>query len=207
LIDVKEFVADNLDAAVERAAAHFGVGRSRVRVQLISDKVEIRGLAGAVMVLAHRGEEPAANLGPVGEFATGLLERMRLPGRSRVEESTQDGIVTLTLRGEGVSELARRNDFFLSSIAHVVERAASKLAGEDVQVRVELGFDDPAEVRLEALARARAEEVLRTGTPASLDPMNSRQRWIVHNALRSIEGVRSESLGDGRLKRVKIVPA
>jgi spoIIIJ-associated protein len=158
------------------------------------------------MILASRLEEQA-NLGPVGEFASGLLQRMGVPGRNRVEESSQDGEIALVLRGDGVSELARRNDFFLSSFAHIVERAAAARKGEDVRVRVELGFDDPAEVRLESIARARAEEVLRTGAPVSLEPMNSRQRWIVHNALRNISGVRSESLGDGRLKRVKIVPA
>jgi spoIIIJ-associated protein len=208
VIELKEFVGETVEAAAERAAAHFGVPRSRLRVQVLSSKLDIRGLAGASMILASRGAEPTqANLGPVGEFAAGLLERMRVPGRSSVEESKEEGTIVLTLRGEGVSELARRNDFFLPSFTHIVERAAAGSEGEEARVRVELGFDDPAEVRLESLARARAEEVVRTGTPASLDPMNSRQRWIVHNALRNIPGVRSESMGDGRLKRVKIVPA
>jgi spoIIIJ-associated protein len=158
------------------------------------------------MILASRRDEPAT-LGPVGEFAAGVLHRMMIPGRNRVEESTQEGEIVLVIRGDGVSELARRNDYFLSSFAHIVERAAAVRKGDEVRVRVELGFEDPAEVRLEAMARARAEDVLRTGSPASLEPMNSRQRWIVHNALRNVSGVRSESLGDGRLKRVKIVPA
>jgi predicted RNA-binding protein Jag len=37
--------------------------------------------------------------------------------------------------------------------------------------------------------------------------LNSRERWVVHNALKDVSGVSSESVGDGRLKRVKIVPA
>ncbi len=205
MIDLKEFVADSVDTAAERAATHFRIARSRLAIRVISEKIEIRGLAGAVMILASRSEEPAT-LGPVGEFAAGVLARMQIPGRNRVEESRQDGSLALVLRGDGLSELARRHDFFLSSFAHIVERAASAIAGQDTQIRVDLGFEDPAEVRLESMARARAEEVLRTGTPASLDPLNSRQRWIVHNALRNVPGVRSESVGDGRLKRVKIVP-
>jgi spoIIIJ-associated protein len=206
LIEVKEFVGETEAAAVERAAAHFGVSRSRIEVRPVPGKLEVRGLGGAVMILASRRDEPAT-LGPVGEFAAGVLHRMMIPGRNRVEESTQEGEIVLVIRGDGVSELARRNDYFLSSFAHIVERAAAVRKGDEVRVRVELGFEDPAEVRLEAMARARAEDVLRTGSPASLEPMNSRQRWIVHNALRNVSGVRSESLGDGRLKRVKIVPA
>ncbi len=37
--------------------------------------------------------------------------------------------------------------------------------------------------------------------------MNSRDRWVVHNALKELEGVESQSVGEGRLKRVKIYPA
>jgi predicted RNA-binding protein Jag len=37
--------------------------------------------------------------------------------------------------------------------------------------------------------------------------MSSRERWIVHTVLRTIAGVRTESVGEGRLKRVKIVPS
>ena len=37
--------------------------------------------------------------------------------------------------------------------------------------------------------------------------MNSRERWVVHNALSDEKGVRSESEGEGRMRRVKLVPA
>jgi predicted RNA-binding protein Jag len=36
--------------------------------------------------------------------------------------------------------------------------------------------------------------------------MNSRERWVVHNTIRDIEGVRSESIGEDPSKRVKVLP-
>jgi predicted RNA-binding protein Jag len=45
-----------------------------------------------------------------------------------------------------------------------------------------------------------------TGEASTLDEMSSRDRWVVHNAIKDVSGVRSESVGDGRLKRVKILP-
>jgi predicted RNA-binding protein Jag len=36
--------------------------------------------------------------------------------------------------------------------------------------------------------------------------MNSRERWVVHNALKDERGVRSESEGEGPRKRVRISP-
>ena len=51
------------------------------------------------------------------------------------------------------------------------------------------------------------QRVRETGEAATLDEMSSRDRWIVHNALKDVEGIGSESVGEGRMKRVKIFPA
>jgi hypothetical protein len=65
---------------------------------------------------------------------------------------------------------------------------------------------DIDEVALERMAREAAEIVRRSGEPELLRPMNSRERWVVHNTLKDERGVRSESEGDGPRKRVRITP-
>ncbi len=207
MIEQKEFVGESLAAAVARAAAHFGVPESRLDVRVVSNALEVRGLGTSVMILAARGQgRPAQSTGPLGELARGILQRMKLPGSFSVEEASADGEVEVTLRGEGIVELVRRNDALLPALAHLLERSAPRALGAETRVRVEFGLEDPAEVRLDALAHSKAEEVRRSGQPVLLDPMGSRQRWIIHNALRNESGVRSESAGEGRVKRVKISP-
>jgi spoIIIJ-associated protein len=207
VIELKEFVAESRAAAVARAAAHFGVPESRLEVRVISDVLDVRGLGASVMILASRGQQTQVQpLGPLGELARGMLQRMRLPGKASVEEETQLDECRITLRGEGIVDLVRRNDALMPALAHLLERAALRAVGRETRVRVEFGLEDPAEVRLDALARSKAEEVRRSGKPILLDAMGSRQRWIVHNALRNESGVRSESIGEGRVKRVKISP-
>ena len=66
---------------------------------------------------------------------------------------------------------------------------------------------DIDEAELERLARDAARSVRESGEPELLPPMNSRERWFVHNALKDERGVRSESEGDGARKRVRILPA
>jgi spoIIIJ-associated protein len=56
------------------------------------------------------------------------------------------------------------------------------------------------------MAREAAEIVRRSGEPELLRPMNSRERWVVHNTLKDERGVRSESEGEGPRKRVRITP-
>jgi spoIIIJ-associated protein len=48
--------------------------------------------------------------------------------------------------------------------------------------------------------------VTRTGQPVVLRPMNSKERWVVHNVVNETSGLRSESEGEGRMRRVKIEP-
>jgi len=66
---------------------------------------------------------------------------------------------------------------------------------------------DIDEVELERLARDAARAVRESGEAELLPPMNSRERWFVHNALKDERGVRSESEGEGARKRIKIFPA
>ena len=66
---------------------------------------------------------------------------------------------------------------------------------------------DIDEVELERLAKDSARAVRESGEAELLPPMNSRERWFVHNALKEERGVRSESEGEGARKRVKIFPA
>jgi predicted RNA-binding protein Jag len=48
--------------------------------------------------------------------------------------------------------------------------------------------------------------VIRSGEAEILESMNSKERWVVHNYLKSVDGVTSASEGEGAAKRVKILP-
>ena len=61
------------------------------------------------------------------------------------------------------------------------------------------------ELRMSALAAA--ERVKKTRVPFHFSPMNSRERRILHLALRGETEVRSESVGEGPIRQVVVVPA
>jgi spoIIIJ-associated protein len=56
-------------------------------------------------------------------------------------------------------------------------------------------------------ALAAAEKVKRTHTPFHFNPMSSRERRVIHLALRDEKELRSESLGVGPFRAVVVVPA
>jgi spoIIIJ-associated protein len=57
------------------------------------------------------------------------------------------------------------------------------------------------------MARKAAEKVKVTKTPFVFDPMNAQDRRIIHTALVDVQGIRTESEGDGQMRRVKVLPA
>ncbi len=70
--------------------------------------------------------------------------------------------------------------------------------------------DDYRMLRIEELrmaAMTAAEKVKRTRTPFRFNPMTSRERRIIHLALRNETAVRSESIGVGPYRQVVIIPA
>jgi spoIIIJ-associated protein len=61
------------------------------------------------------------------------------------------------------------------------------------------------ELRMSALTAA--ERVKKTKQPFHFSPMNSRERRIIHLALRDETEIRSESVGMGPIRQVVVVPA
>jgi spoIIIJ-associated protein len=80
----------------------------------------------------------------------------------------------------------------------------------DDHSRVSFDANDYRALRIEELrvsALAAADKVKRTGTMFRFNPMNSRERRVIHIALRNEHEVRSESAGAGPQRGVVIYPA
>lgn len=80
----------------------------------------------------------------------------------------------------------------------------------DDHSRISFDANDYRALRIEELrisAGAAAEKVKHTGTPFRFNPMNSRERRVIHIALRNEHELRSESAGTGAYRHVVIYPA
>jgi spoIIIJ-associated protein len=76
--------------------------------------------------------------------------------------------------------------------------------------RICFDANDRRILRIEELrmsAQAACERVKKSRQPFHFSPMNSRERRILHLALRDETDVRSESVGEGPIRQVVIVPA
>jgi spoIIIJ-associated protein len=93
-----------------------------------------------------------------------------------------------------------------------LEQLTSEALGMTPEQHSRLCFDanDHRVLRIEELrmsAQAAAERVRKTRIPFHFSPMSSRERRIIHLALRNETAVRSESVGEGSIRQVVVVPA
>ncbi len=80
----------------------------------------------------------------------------------------------------------------------------------DDHSRISFDANDYRLLRIEELrmsAAAAADKVKRTGVPFRFNPMNSRERRVIHLSLRNETAVRSESIGAGPARQVVVYPA
>jgi spoIIIJ-associated protein len=83
----------------------------------------------------------------------------------------------------------------------------NKLSDDWVRVIVDVeGYRSQREESLIGLAERVARQVARNGRPISLEPMPANERRIVHITLRGQADVRTESSGEGAMRRVTIFP-
>lgn len=119
---------------------------------------------------------------------------------------TPDTVVKFN--GPDVDMLLTNRAELLLALEHVTMEML-RMPSED-HSRISFDANDYRLLRLEELrlsATAAAEKVKRTGVPFRFNPMNSRERRVIHMSLRGETAVRSESLGSGPTRQVIVYPA
>ena len=109
------------------------------------------------------------------------------------------------MQGEHLGALIGRRGETMESLSYLASLVVNRMDGPYVKLGIDVGgYRGKREGDLYALARRIAERVQRTGCCYEMEPMNPYERHIIHTAISAIEGVRSESKGEGNDRRVVI---
>jgi len=119
-----------------------------------------------------------------------------------------DAEVLADLDGRDKEILLERGAELLKAFEHLAFRALRLEPSFHEKIHIDSG--GYRALRFEELrmtARVAAERVQTSRQPFRLNPMSSRERRIVHLALKDMSGVRTESIGMGEERQVVIHPA
>ena len=119
-----------------------------------------------------------------------------------------DAEVLADLDGADQGLLLERNAEVLKALEHLAFKALRLEPAFHERIHIDCG--GYRALRFEELrmtARVAAERVQTSRQPFRLNPMSSRERRIVHLALKDYPAVRTESVGMGEERQVVIYPA
>ncbi len=161
---------------------------------------------------AEEGEEPEVPINieennKVKAAVEYLREVIGLMGVQDVTFSAvQKGEATIIrLDGEKLGALIGRRGETMESLSYLASLVANRLEGDYIKLGLDVaGYRGKRESDLTALAQRIGAKVRKTGRSFAMEPMNPYERRIIHSAIGKMEGVRSESKGEGRDRRVVI---
>jgi spoIIIJ-associated protein len=110
--------------------------------------------------------------------------------------------------GEHESLLIGYHGQTLKRFQHIINLSLANKFKQRIRMTLDINdYRSRRERSLEGLARKTAREVVESGSEISLEPMTPNERRIIHNELNDSTEVVTESRGEGRDRRVVVLPA
>ena len=214
--------AVEIEVLDEGSRGVFGLGGRAARVRLTPKLKTVLRPAPAmpsepVAAPAAEPAEPAVAERGEAEVAQGaLLELLAYLGMDEAQVSVRrakpaadegEPPLVLDVRGPGTDVLVGYRGETLAAL----QRITRLIVGREMAGRVRLvvdvdGFKARREQSLRRLARRMAEQAVRSGRTAVLEPLSPYERRIVHIALREHPQVTTQSVGEGDRRKVTIIP-
>ena len=142
----------------------------------------------------------------VAGFCRELVARLQM--ELSLECKEEAGVIHVNLTGPDRPFLLSNAASLLNSMEFLVNKVFR--VGKDEAPGIVLDSDhyrQHREAELVLLAQMASKKVISMRKPLSLQPMTPRERRIVHLALAGIEGVRSQSDGEGDNRSITIYPS
>ena len=147
---------------------------------------------------------------PVEEDIRGFVEEMveRLEWELNVTIAQDDDeMIRIELSGDDRDLMMQNRAEVLDSVQYLTNRIFGRSV-PDRRIVIDCdGYRQRKELELREIAARVAERVKRSGQEEELGRMNPYERRVVHLAVAELDGVSSESDGDGVMKRVVIFPS
>ena len=114
-----------------------------------------------------------------------------------IEAKRREKYIQINLFSENSSILIGKNGRTLEAMQTLIKNSLLNKTGFRINVIIDVeDYKEKINKNLEYNVKKIAYEVRKTGVEAKLDPMNSYERRIVHNAIGKIKGVTTKSEGE-----------
>ena len=134
-----------------------------------------------------------------------ILDAITTDATIAIEESADRMI--FNIQGGNPAVLIGKRGQTLEALQYIVEKIVNKHREQRVRIQIDVeGYLENRKQSLQRMAVRLSEKVKRTGKPATMGQMNAHDRRIVHITLKDDISVRTQSMGDGFLRKLVIFP-
>ena len=140
------------------------------------------------------------------QITMGFLEKMEI--NAELKGSLMGRDIYLEVKGDQQGILIGRYGRTLDSLQFIINRMVNKRLKEPVKVILDVNdYRKNREENLKKMAIRSGEKAKLRGFSLTIGPFNAYDRRIIHLTLKEDPLLRTESLGEGEMKRVKIIPS
>ena len=197
--------AKSVDEAVALAAQELGIPADAVEYNVIEEAK--KGLFGIGATLAKISAKARGGEHDALAFIKKLLADMQIEANVEMVDGETPDSKLITVTGEGAAVLIGHHGETLDSLQYLANLAANKRVNgvkrDFVKISVDVeGYRAKREETLRALARRKAQQVIKYKKSVMLEPMNPYERRIIHSEVQTIEGVSTNSIGSENNRKV-----
>ncbi len=139
------------------------------------------------------------------EYLTDICEKMGASELEFTAATRGDGYV-IKINGEKAGFLIGYRGETMDALGYLTSLYVNRFGGDYVRVNVDINdYRAKREEILVALANKVGAKVLQTKRSKTLEPMNPYERRILHSVIMEINGIKSESVGEGSQRRVCVM--
>lgn len=176
------------------------------------DELKSKPRDGALILGGQSAQEDSSQFagdGKAEEAAEILEELLNLMDLDVQVEIRSDGErVELDATGEDSGRVIGKKGATLDALQFLINKMVNRFPEGRRHVIVDSGdYRERHDDGLISLAKRQAQRAVTDGEVVTLQPMNSRDRRVIHMSLAKFDGVSTMSEGEGMRRRIQIIPA
>ncbi len=220
---IREFEGATEEEAIQKAIQELGLDKEDLEVEFLGREKGGFFKKGPVKIRIHVDDEPVVDEVPtdrgeafspdkdflekVTNFLVQLLTRCGID--ARVSNLTAEaGKIVFDVATNDTNLFIGKKGRNLDAFQFLCNVYANKLLGDGKYVKIVLDSENYRSRREDTLIRLAlkaAQMARRTRKSQLLEPMNPFERRLIHTALSEIEGIHTESEGEGTIKQIRVI--
>ena len=194
------YEAKNYEEAQSKALAELNLDEQNVIINTLEEKQGLLKKSIKIEVISINDI-----LSDLKDKISTILNLMNIDANLEIKRKEEN--ITINIFSNHNSILIGKEGKTLDSLQNIMRQILLKETSSDLKLIIDVeNYKEHRITNIERTARKVAREVAKTKVEASLEPMNSYERRIVHNVLTNSKKVYTESVGEEPNRCVVIKP-